>query len=55
MRLSNFLLWQASYAELWITQTLWPDFAEADIHAAIRDFAGRERRFGGLGSSAGTG
>jgi undecaprenyl diphosphate synthase len=51
MRLSNFLLWQASYAELWVTPTLWPDFSEADLHAAIRDFAGRERRFGGLGGT----
>jgi len=48
MRLSNFLLWQMSYAELWVTETLWPDFTEADLHAAIRDFARRERRFGGL-------
>ena len=48
MRLSNFLLWQMSYAELWVTETLWPEFGEADLHAAIRDFAGRERRFGGL-------
>ena len=48
MRLSNFLLWQMSYAELYVTETLWPDFREADLHAAIRDFAKRERRFGGL-------
>ncbi len=47
-RLSNFLLWQISYAELWVTETLWPEFMEADLHAAIRDFAGRERRFGSL-------
>ena len=49
MRLSNFLLWQISYSELWVTETLWPDFKEADLHAAIRDYASRERRFGGLG------
>lgn len=49
MRLSNFLLWQLSYAELWVTETLWPDFAEADLWAAIADYAKRERRFGGLG------
>lgn len=49
MRLSNFLLWQMSYSELWVTPTLWPDFTASDLHAAIRDFAGRERRFGGLG------
>ncbi len=48
MRLSNFLLWQISYAELWMTQRCWPDFAEADLLQAIRDFARRERRFGGL-------
>jgi len=48
MRLSNFLLWQISYAELWVTETLWPDFTEADLHAATRAYASRERRFGGL-------
>jgi len=48
MRLSNFLLWQLSYAEWHVTETLWPDFKEADLHAAIRDYASRERRFGGL-------
>ena len=48
MRLSNFLLWQISYAELWVTGKRWPDFREADLHQAIRDFAGRQRRFGGL-------
>ncbi|MFQ5414393.1 MAG: isoprenyl transferase [Phycisphaerae bacterium] len=45
-RLSNFLLWQISYAELHITDVLWPDFEESDLNHAIRDFAGRERRFG---------
>jgi undecaprenyl diphosphate synthase len=54
MRLSNFLLWQMSYAEIWVTETLWPEFREADLHAAIRDFAGRERRFGGLKTDAPT-
>lgn len=48
MRISNYLLWQISYAELWITDRCWPEFAEADLHQAIRDFAARERRFGGL-------
>jgi len=48
MRLSNFLLWQMSYAELWVTEKRWPDFAAADLALAIRDFARRERRFGGL-------
>ncbi len=47
-RVSNFLLWQISYAELHVTAALWPDFGSADLHAAIRDFAGRTRRFGGL-------
>lgn len=48
MRVSNFLLWQISYAELWVTEQCWPEFAEADLHAAIRDYAGRDRRYGGL-------
>lgn len=48
MRISNFLLWQISYAELWITEKSWPEFEESDLHQAIRDFATRERRFGGL-------
>ncbi len=47
-RLSNFLLWQLSYAEIYVTETLWPDFGIAELHRAIRDYAGRERRFGGL-------
>ncbi len=46
-RLSNFLLWQAAYAELLFVDTLWPDFDEAAFHAAIGDFAARQRRFGG--------
>jgi undecaprenyl diphosphate synthase len=48
MRVSNYLLWQISYAELWVTQTLWPDFDQSQLYAAIQDFAGRNRRFGGL-------
>ncbi len=48
MRLSNFLLWQLSYAELYVTPTLWPDFGVAELHAAVRAYAGRSRRFGGL-------
>jgi len=48
MRVSNFLLWQISYAELHVTETLWPDFTEGSLHEAIVDFAGRHRRFGGL-------
>ena len=54
MRLSNFLLWQLSYAELWVTETLWPEFTEADLHAAIADYAKRERRFGGIEPQGGT-
>ena len=49
MRVSNFLLWQISYAEIWVTELFWPEFDEALLHAAIRDFASRNRRFGGLG------
>ncbi len=48
MRISNFLLWQISYAELWVTERCWPEFDETDLHQAIRDFAARDRRFGGL-------
>jgi undecaprenyl diphosphate synthase len=47
-RLSNYLLWQASYAELWVTRKCWPEFREPDLHQALRDFAARDRRFGGL-------
>lgn len=47
-RLSNFLLWQAAYAELLFVDTLWPDFGSAELEAAISDYATRERRFGGL-------
>ncbi len=45
-RLSNFLLWQTSYTELYVTDTLWPDFTRDDFHRAVIDFQGRERRFG---------
>jgi undecaprenyl diphosphate synthase len=45
-RISNFLLWQAAYAELYFSKTLWPDFSKADLDAAIADFATRQRRFG---------
>ena len=48
LRVSNFLLWQISYAELWVTEKCWPEFHESDLHTAIRDFAARDRRFGGL-------
>ena len=46
-RLSNFLLWQAAYAEMWFTPVLWPDFDEATLREAAETFAGRERRYGG--------
>lgn len=45
-RLSNFLMWQASYSEFYFTDTLWPDFKKAEMIAALKDYAGRERRFG---------
>ena len=48
MRISNFLLWQISYAELWVTEKCWPEFEIEDLHQAIRDYAARDRRFGGL-------
>jgi undecaprenyl diphosphate synthase len=48
MRISNFLLWQIAYAELYVTDTLWPDFRRADLLHAILDYQKRDRRFGGL-------
>jgi undecaprenyl diphosphate synthase len=48
MRISNYLLWQISYAELFVSEVLWPDFGVKELHDAIRAFAGRSRRFGGL-------
>ncbi len=48
MRISNFLLYQISYAELYVTDTLWPDFHREQFHDAIRAYASRDRRFGGL-------
>jgi undecaprenyl diphosphate synthase len=49
MRLSNFLLWQAAYSEIWVTDTLWPDFTQEHLFQAIIDYQKRERRYGGLG------
>ena len=46
MRISNFLLWQLAYTELWITRKFWPDFRKDDLHEAIIDYQQRERRFG---------
>ena len=48
LRISNFLLWQISYAEIWVTERCWPEFDESTLHAAIADFARRNRKFGGL-------
>jgi len=48
LRLSNFLLWQAAYAELWFSDILWPDFTESDLERAFSDYEKRSRRFGGL-------
>jgi undecaprenyl diphosphate synthase len=48
MRVSNFLLWQIAYTELWVTPTLWPDFGPLELYRALADFQGRSRRFGGV-------
>jgi undecaprenyl diphosphate synthase len=48
MRISNFLLWQAAYAELWFTPVFWPDFTRENLYEAIRDYQKRDRRFGGV-------
>lgn len=48
MRVSNFLLWEISYAELWVTPVCWPDFRKENLEEAIRDYGARERRYGGL-------
>ncbi|MEM6980849.1 MAG: polyprenyl diphosphate synthase [Planctomycetota bacterium] len=50
-RISNFLLWQVSYAELWFTEKCWPDFERDDFRTALDDFALRQRRYGGLQAS----
>ena len=50
MRVSNFLLWQIAYAEIYVTETLWPDFSKARLLEALVDFQKRERRYGGLGT-----
>jgi undecaprenyl diphosphate synthase len=48
LRISNFLLWQIAYAEIYVTDTLWPDFRRAELYAALADYQKRERRYGGL-------
>ena len=50
MRISNYLLWQISYAEMWVTEKMWPEFSIADFHNSIVNFSNRTRRFGGLNS-----
>ncbi|MBP3955949.1 isoprenyl transferase [Gemmata sp. G18] len=54
MRVSNYLLWQISYAELWVTPKFWPEFDASLLHDGLRDFARRERRFGGLNADTTT-
>ena len=51
-RLSDFLLWESVYAELWFTDTMWPDFTATELAGAVRDFRARDRRFGGLSTQA---
>jgi undecaprenyl diphosphate synthase len=50
MRISNFLLWQIAYSELYVTETLWPDFTRTDLLEAVLEYQKRDRRFGGLGA-----
>ncbi len=54
MRISNFLLWQIAYAELYVTETLWPDFSRLELLEAISEYQSRDRRFGGLTRSPGS-
>jgi len=51
-RLSDFLLWESAYAELYFTDVLWPDFSEVDLASAVQAFAGRDRRYGGIRRTA---
>ena len=48
LRISNFLLWECAYSEFWVSDTLWPDFGYEELTRAFRDYAKRDRRFGGL-------
>jgi undecaprenyl diphosphate synthase len=48
LRVSNFLLWQAAYSEIYVTETLWPDFRRPDVLEAVVNYQQRDRRFGGL-------
>jgi len=54
-RISNFLLWQLSYTEIFVSEVQWPDFRVDNLHEAIRDYAARDRRFGGLSDGPGVG
>lgn len=51
-RISNFLLWQCAYTEFFFTERLWPDFSKADLESVLKDYAGRERRFGSIGAGS---
>lgn len=53
MRISNFLLWECAYSEFWVSDTLWPDFGYDELTAAFKDYAKRDRRFGGLSKKEG--
>lgn len=55
MRISNFLLWQIAYTEIWVTDRLWPDFSREDLQEAIKDYQRRDRRYGGLSRQDGDG
>jgi undecaprenyl diphosphate synthase len=52
MRVSNFLLWQIAYSEIWVTETLWPDFRARHLLEAILDYQKRDRRYGGIAQPA---
>ena len=52
LRVSNFLLWQIAYSEIWVTDTLWPDFNQLDLFSGVLEYQKRERRYGGLGENA---
>lgn len=54
LRVSNFLLWQIAYAEIWVTRTPWPEFGREHLYTAIREFQGRERRFGRVEKTRGS-
>jgi undecaprenyl diphosphate synthase len=52
VRISNFLLWQAAYSELYFSDCLWPEFGDAELDAALAEYARRDRRFGGVPSAS---